>query len=58
MNWLRLLIVMMWAVTGAVATRYYGKSVKEVDDDMFNPLPFYAGWCYILAGIELAKFVG
>lgn len=56
MTWFKLIIAMVWAISGAIATRYYGKLVKDEGDDVFNPLTVYIGWCYMMAGTELAKF--
>lgn len=51
---INLIFAFVWALTGAIATKYYAKNYEEYT---FNPLPAYIAFCFIIAGVQLAKFV-
>lgn len=57
-NDMDLVFGLVWAVVGAIATRLYGEMCEDDGAKRFNPLTIYIGICYMLAGIELMKFVG
>ena len=52
---LKLLLAFAWAVTGAVSVRWYGKLYCECKEVRINPLTIYAGFSYIMAGIEFYR---
>ena len=52
---IHLLFSFVWAVAGSVATKYYAKNYEE---KVFNPLPIYIAFSFMVAGIEIANFAG
>ncbi len=52
---IHLIFSFVWAAVGSVATKYYAKNYEE---HVFNPLPTYIAFSFMVAGIELAKFTG
>ena len=52
---IHLLFSFVWAVAGSVAMKYY---VREYEEHVFNPLPAYIAFSFMVAGLELARFAG
>lgn len=54
---MRLIIGLLWAVVGAIATRYYGDLRKDKEDMKLNPLAIYVAFSYMMAGYNLCQFM-
>lgn len=54
---MKLAISFIWAIVGAIATRYYGDLREDEEDMKLNPLTIYAGFSYIMAGYNLCLFM-
>lgn len=52
---IHLIFAFVLSVIGSVAMGYYG---KNYDEKVFNPLPIYIGLLFMVAGVEISKFVG
>lgn len=52
---IHLIFAFVLSVIGSVAIDYYGRNYNEKE---LTPLPIYIGLLFMMAGLEISKFVG
>ena len=52
---IHLIFAFVLSIIGSVAMGYYA---RNYDEKAFNPLSIYIGLLFMVAGVEISKFVG